>query len=186
MNWQRHPKVRFAAQAILRGGVVAYPTEAVWGLGCDPFDVVAVRHILTLKNRPMHKGLILVAADIQQFGFLLQDLSNQDYQRLAEGWPGHQTWLVPHNDRVPFWVCGDSSKVAIRVSQHPVVKALCSQVDSPIISTSANPAGRLPARESFKAQRYFGDQIMYCPGRVGKHNKPSQIRDLETNTLLRA
>ena len=99
-RWQ----VQQAARVVREGGVIAYPTEAVWGLGCDPWNELAVDRLLALKERPMDKGLILVANDIQQFDFLLDDLPDVWQERLASTWPGPNTWLVPHQDRLPQWI----------------------------------------------------------------------------------
>ena len=104
------------AQKIRSGAVIAYPTEAVWGLGCDPFNAAAVARLLALKDRPMHKGLILVAASIEQFAGLLEGLTPEQSAQLEASWPGPNTWLVPHHNRVPEWVTGAHDTVAIRVS----------------------------------------------------------------------
>ena len=140
-NWQ----IQRTARVVFDGGVIAYPTEAVWGLGCDPWNEAAVDRLLALKNRPVHKGLILVADEIEQFDFLLEDLPEIWQERLATSWPGPNTWLVPHQDRLPEWVTGAHDSVALRVSNHPLVRALC-RLTGPLISTSANPAGRPAAR----------------------------------------
>ena len=138
-------RVQQAARAIRAGAVIAYPTEAVWGLGCDPWNEEAVYRLLALKERPMHKGLILVADDIGQFDFLLDDLPEIWQERLAGSWPGPNTWLVPHQGRLPAWITGRHASVALRVSDHPLVRALCA-LTGPLVSTSANPAGRPAAR----------------------------------------
>ena len=120
-SWQ----VQRVARVVRQGGVIAYPTEAVWGLGCDPWNEEAVYRLLALKERPMHKGLIVVADDIEQFDFLLDDLPEVWQERLAGTWPGPNTWLVPHQNRLPEWVTGQHDTVALRVSDHPLVRALC-------------------------------------------------------------
>lgn len=182
-------RLRFIAarQALRAGGVVACPTEAVWGLSCDPDSERAVRRLLSLKRRPVEKGLILVAASESQFGFLLADLPDHQRQTLRDSWPGPTTWLVPHRGRVQPWVHGEHATVAIRVSAHPVVKTLCEEWGGPLVSTSANPGGSQPPREAFQVLRYFGGELdAILPGRVGGADRPSQIRDLATGTLLRA
>ena len=186
MNWHRHPKVLTAVRKIQQGQVIAYPTEAVWGLGCEPFNRHAVTKILTLKKRPVSKGLILVASDIEQFYFILNDLDSRLLHKLRASWPGHQTWLVPHQNRVPHWITGKFETVALRVSSHPIVQAICSQLDSPIVSTSANSAGCVAAKTSFRVRRYFGRDVFYAPGSVGLGSKPSQISDLISGEVLRS
>ncbi len=164
---------------------MAYPTEAVWGLGCDPFNGDAVARVLALKQRPLAKGLILVAATFEQLDFLLCDLSEAQSRTLKDSWPGPNTWLVPHHGRIPVWVCGQHATVAVRVSAHPLVRALCTAYGGPLVSTSANPQGLPPARWGFQARRYFGATIGYLPGAVDHNAKPSVIRDLITGATLR-
>lgn len=185
MNYRFHPSIRHAARHIASGGVIAYPTEGVWGLGADPRNRHAVQTILDLKRRPVSKGVILVAAAMYQFEFILRHLDANQRDVLAAGWPGPNTWLVPHYDEVPHWICGDHPTVALRVSAHPVVRALC-ELTGPLVSTSANPQALPPARTGFKARSYFGDQVFYVPGQVNQNAKPSTIRDLLTGALVRA
>jgi L-threonylcarbamoyladenylate synthase len=173
--------------ALLRGGVIACPTEAVWGLSCDPEDPRAVGRLLELKKRPVSKGLILVAASENQLGFLLRGLSASERATLADTWPGPATWLVPHRDRVPEWICGEHDTVAVRVSAHPVVSALCSAWGGPLVSTSANPGGARPARTLFQVRRYFGDALDgLLPGALGSLSRPTGIRNLATGEIIRA
>ncbi len=179
-------RISHAVAALSAGGVVACPTEAVWGLSCDPFNEYAVMRILELKSRPVDKGLILVAADLEQLGWLLRGLEKSQLSRLELSWPGATTWLVPHHGRVPSWVCGEFDTVAVRVSAHPIVAALCRAFGGPLVSTSANPAGALPAREQFQLRRYFGDALDdIVPGVLGGNMRPSTIKDLETDRVIR-
>lgn len=175
-----------AARLVAVGGVIAYPTEAVWGLGCDPDDSEAVSRLLALKQRDPAKGLILVAADIGMFAPLLAGLAPLLRRRLEATWPGPVTWLVPHRGRVPAWIAGRHGTVALRVSAHPVVARLVRAVGAPLVSTSANPAGRRPARSALDVRRYFASAIDYLvPGATGGHMQPTEIRDLETGAVVR-
>lgn len=185
LNYRAHPQVQLAAHHILSGGVVAYPTEAVWGLGADPFNRHAVATILELKQRPVSKGLILVAASMAQFDFILQRLPAAQVRTLEASWPGPRTWLVPHFDSVPAWISGQFDTVAIRVSAHPVVCALCEAVGGPIVSTSANPQGLAPARYGYRARQYFAGKVEYAPGQVDLSANPSVIRDLTSGRTVR-
>lgn len=186
MDWSRHPKIRRIAQLLARGEVIAYPTEAVWGLGCDPHKLEAVEEVLRLKKRPVGKGLILVAASIEQFAPYLSDVSPQQQRQLESSWPGPVTWLVPDNGSVPPWIRGDHRSVALRVSDHPVVAGLCRAFGGPIVSTSANRAGRPEARDATTVRRQFGAELAaLAPGRVGQSAKPTEIRDLSTGAVLR-
>lgn len=178
--------VERAALAAKAGGVIAYPTEAVWGLGVDPCNDDAIRCLLALKNRPRAKGLILIAANVAQIEPWLAPLSASDRARLAASWPGPVTWLVPNNGQASHWVTGDFDTVALRVTDHPLAQALCLAFGGPLISTSANPQGQEPARTSTQVQHYFGDQIQaLVPGHVGARSQPSEIRDLQTGRIHR-
>lgn len=169
------------------GGVLACPTEAVWGLSADPFDEGAVQRILALKRRPVAKGLILVAGSMSQLGFLLQGLSDAKLKKLQASWPGPNTWLIPHHGRVPHWIHGEHETVAVRVSAHPTVSSLCDLWGGPLVSTSANPGGSQPPRELFQVIRYFGHRLDgIVPGATGSSPRPSLIRDLETDRVIRA
>lgn len=173
--------------ALADGGVLACATEAVWGLSCDPDNPDAVGRLLALKQRPVEKGLILVAADSSQVAGLLEPLSDAQRARLALSWPGHTTWLIPHGGRVPPWVHGGRDTVAVRVTAHPGMAALCRAWGGPLVSTSANPAGAQPAVQAFQVQRYFRGRLDYLlPGQVGGARRPSVIRDLATDQVLRS
>ncbi|HEA53101.1 hypothetical protein LCGC14_0741480 [marine sediment metagenome] len=182
-NWQLH----CARRTILHGGVIAYPTEAVWGLGCDPWNLEAVMGILDLKNRPMEKGMILVAASVEQIRFLLDPLPETLQLEARSHWPGPVTCLLPDvNRQIPEWVRGSHSSIAVRVSEHPVVKALCESADMPLVSTSCNPAGREPARNALQVRRYFNNQLDWIvPGALGGNRKPSRIIDIVSGKQLR-
>jgi L-threonylcarbamoyladenylate synthase len=185
-DWHRHPRILQAARLIHQGGVIAYPTEAVWGLGCDPFDLQAVERILQLKQRPMHKGLIMIAADMQQIAPFIAHLDDIQRQKLKNSWPGPITWLIPNPGLVPYWVTGDFPSFALRVTDHPVAAGLCRAFGRPIISTSANPQGRPPARDKLNLRRYFHNSLDWiAPGEVGQRQQPSEIRDLLTGQLVR-
>ena len=179
-------RVQQMAQVVRRGGVIAYPTEAVWGLGCDPWDSTAVFRLLELKQRPMSKGLILVADNIRQFDFLLAGLPQIWQDQLASTWPGPTTWLVPHQNRLPEWITGGHPGVAIRVSDHPLVRDLCA-LTGPLVSTSANPSGRPPALSRLRIEQYFAGQLDgVLDGRLGGRKNPSQIRDLLSGAQVRS
>jgi L-threonylcarbamoyladenylate synthase len=178
-------RVQQAARAVRNGGVIAYPTEAVWGLGCDPWCSEAVYRLLALKERPVEKGLILVADTIRQFDFLLDDLPEAWLTRLASTWPGPNTWLVPHRERLPEWITGVHDSVALRVSDHPLVGELCA-LTGPLVSTSANPSGRPAARSRLRVEQYFPEQLdNVLGGYLGGRKNPSLIRDLRTGKVVR-
>lgn len=181
------PDFTRCAHLMQGGGVIAYPTEGVWGLGCDPFHAPAVRHILRLKKRKVEKGLILISGNPMHFAPLLAGLAPELRAKISDGWPDHTTWLVPHRGQVPEFISGASDSVAIRVSAHPVVKALTNAFGGAIVSTSANPAGLPSARTSLKVRCYFGKRIAaLAPGQVGGENGASKIIDALTGDILRS
>ena len=189
MNSRFVSSVRIArAVSVLRhGGVIAYPTEAVWGLGCDPFDRSAVQRILAMKRRRQGMGLIMVAADMAQLEPFLRGLSSQQRHTLQESWPGPQTWLVPNNGVAPCWVSGGRDTLALRVTDHPVAAALCRAYGGPLISTSANPHGRPAATSQLKLALYFhGCLDAAVPGPLGGLEKPTPIKNLLTGETVRA
>ena len=177
-----------AASASLKAGdVIAYPTEAVWGIGCDPFNKAAVQRILDLKNRPVEKGLILVAANFEQLGQLLKPLHEDQIALLKRTWPGPITWLIPDESNLfPPWIKGVYESVAIRVSSQELVRDLCLKFGGPIVSTSANIAGRPEIRDQSQIENVFGDNINYVvTGELGGQASTSEIRDLITGQRLR-
>ncbi|MGN0922273.1 MAG: Sua5/YciO/YrdC/YwlC family protein [Cellvibrio sp.] len=185
-EWSINPRVQQMAKCLRAGGVVAYPTEAVWGLAADPFSESAVNKILALKHRPQEKGVILLAANLTQIEFLLDALPLMARQELEAAWPGPVTFLIPHQGRVPKWISGEFSTVAVRVTDHPVAAALALAFGAPIVSTSCNPAGEPPARTLAEARTYFGDSFVgYAPGVVGNRINPSEIRDLLSHKVFR-
>lgn len=186
MDCRSHPSVGIAARALVNGGVIAYPTEAVWGLGADPFNLNAVEQVLALKGRAPEKGLILVASNIEQFNFILHNLTTSQQMTLLSSWPGATTWLVPHFNQVPSWICGCHDTVALRVSAHPIVKALCETVGAAIVSTSANPQGLMPAKYGYRVRQYFSNAVEYVTGQVDLNARPSEIRDLVTGRIVRS
>jgi L-threonylcarbamoyladenylate synthase len=179
--------IKQAVEVVRQGGVIAYPTEAVWGLGCNPWDEQAVKHLLAVKRRPMHKGLILVAASIEQVEPLLQNLTEEQRRVVEASWPGPNTWLIPDTEQmIPEWVKGKHRSVAVRVSAHPIVQALCSRADMPLVSTSANPSAAMPAKSKLRVSTYFGNRIHYrVQGSLGDSDRPSVIRDALTGQILR-
>ena len=173
-----------ATEVLLGGGVIAYPTEGVFGLGCLPDDVDAVARILTIKKRSPLKGLILIAARPRQLRDWI-DAGVRD--SLPEPDPAQPvTWIVPPAARVPAIVTGDNPGLAVRITTNPVAAALCDAVDMPIVSTSANVAGRPVARNALILRRNFGHLVDYVvPGECGPASGPSEIRELATGRVLR-
>lgn len=182
------PDVGDAVARLRAGELVAYPTEAVWGLGCDPFDEAVVTRLLALKERAVAQGLILVAADAIQFDGLADwgALEPARCDAVRATWPGPHTWIVPATPRVPRWITGQHDGVAIRVSAHPVVAAMCRGFGGVIVSTSANRSGRPPAsrREDLDPVIVAGVDLV-AAGEVGGLDRPTPIRVARTGLVLR-
>jgi L-threonylcarbamoyladenylate synthase len=177
--------LRVAARVLQEGGVIAYPTEGVWGVGCDPLNEVAVRRLLDLKQRPEAKGLIIIAASMAQVSQWLSGLDASQQATCAATWPGPYTWVVPAT-HAPVWLRGRHDSVAVRVTAHPGVQALCHAFGGALVSTSANISGHPPARDTLQLRQQFGRGLDYIlPGRLGGDGKPSEIRDARTGIVLR-
>lgn len=182
-----------AAAARLRAGaVIAYPTEGVWGLGCDPFDEVAVHRLLAIKQRPVEKGMILIAGDVAQLDAIVDwdRLPPERAVAVRATWPGAHTWVVPASAQVPAWITGNHDSVAVRVSAYPPVVALCAAFGGPLVSTSANladaPAARLRAAlDPALLARLDGDLDGVLDGETGGLDQPTPIRDARSGVTLR-
>ena len=178
-----------AATALHAGGVIACPTEAVWGLGCDPFNQTAVLRLLAIKQRPVDKGLILIAASLAQLDGLADWSALPPARRdeVLASWPGPHTWIVPATARVPRWITGAHDGVAVRVSAHPVVVALCEAFGGVLVSTSANPAGAMPPRTAAAIDAGLLAAIDGCvTGETGDLPRPTPIRDARSGAEIRA
>lgn len=186
--WQMPPSalLRRIRSHLESGGVIAYPTESCYGLGCDPRNARAVRKLLRLKRRPQHKGLILIGADFAQLRRYVAPLSAGQRQQLAATWPGPHTWLLPASSRTPRWLRGRHDTLAVRVTAHPAAAGLCRALRTALVSTSANLAGMKPARTHAACVKTFGNAVLAVPGRIGKRKTPSTIQDLASGRIIRS
>ena len=177
-----------AAPLVQRGGLLAYPTEAVWGLGCDPDNEAAVLRLLELKQRPVDKGLILVAAHLDPLRRWL-DLPALPPDRLAvvlASWPGPHTWVMPAAADAPAWITGGRDSIAVRISAHPVVTALCEGFGGALVSTSANRGGEPPAYTRGELDPLLDDAIDgIVAGETGGLAQPTPIRVALDGSVLR-
>ena len=173
-----------ATETLLRGGIIAYPTEGVFGLGCLADDAGAIRRLLRLKRRDPAKGLILVASSNAQLegwmtlprGQLLPDADRAE----------PVTWIVPPGNKVTTLLRGNNSGIAVRLTANPIARSICDAVDAPLVSTSANLSGRPVARNRFVLRRQFLSLVDYLvPGDCGPASGPSEIRHLLTGQVLR-
>lgn len=179
--------VRWAVEVLRAGGIIAYPTEGVYGLGCDPFNAAAVVRLLAVKGRPQDKGVILIASDFAQLGDLIRPLDAERMARVLATWPGAVTWVLPARPGVAHWLTGSHGTLAVRVTAHPLASALCRRFGRPVVSTSANRSGRRPARNPLQVRRRLADGVDYIVhGRLGVAAGPSEVRDAMTGAVLRA
>lgn len=166
------------------GKIIAYPTEAVYGLGCAAFNQDAVEDVLRLKQRPMHKGLILLIADWSQLTPLIATISPKLMDAVRATWPGPVTWVFPKAPSMPDWLSGEHDGIAIRMTAHPIARALCA--DEPLVSTSANINGQNPAMNLADLYLQFPRGIdAVVIGDLGGLNQPSDIYDVRTGARLR-
>ena len=174
--------LQHAARVLKQGGLVAYASEYCFGLGCDPLNRDAVLRLLRIKRRPVHKGLIVLAADPAQLAPFVTGIPDP----VRASWPGPHTWLLDPRAGVPAWITGSHPRVAVRVTAHAQAAALCNYAGMAIVSTSANVAGATPARSGREVQRRFGALIdCILDGRVGRARAPTPIRDAASGALIR-
>ncbi len=179
-------RLRQATQSVQNGGVIAYPTEAVYGLGCDPWSEDAVFSLLALKRRSVNKGLILIASNLRQLAPFVGELDPSIKQRVLPTWPGPVTWLLPPVSCCPSFLYGQHNTIAVRVTNHPLVIALCNQLDSALVSTSANIQGQMAARTSLRVRKTFGDQLDFIlSGETSGLLFPSKIYHAQTGMVVR-
>ena len=181
MNWH----IREAVRAIDSGGVIAYPTETVYGLGCDPFNGAAVLHLLALKQRKMEQGVVLIASDFSQLEPLLLPVTASVKQRVTKARKKPVTWVLPCHASIPTWLRGKHNSLAIRITRHPLAAELCRQCEAPLVSTSANIHGKHPATNPFTVRKTFNDKLDYILHGPRGSGQPSEIRNGITGKVLR-
>ena len=178
--------LHIATKILQQGGVIAYPTEGVYGFGCNPFNQSAVIRLLTIKQRELQKGLILVAESWSQLTRYVEPIPEDRLAPVKATWPGPATWVFPAQKSTPDWIRGAHNSVAVRVSMHPIIRQLCHEFKGPIISTSANRQGEEPATSYEEVCSQFKEQLdMIIAGEVGPLQGPTPIRDALTGELLR-
>jgi len=173
-NWQKRQFV----EKLYSGGVIAYPTEAVFGLGCHPLDPMAVANLLSIKKRSWQKGLILIGANFSQFTPFLSPISAELYKEIHSPQKRPTTWLLPANEDCPGWLTGKYKSLAVRLVDHALAREMCVLSDTAIVSTSANISGQSAIKTAWKARLKFNLQdVLVLNGRVGNCYQPSQIID---------
>lgn len=181
LNW----RLRRAVQTLESGGIIAYPTEAVFGIGCDPWNDDALLDLLAIKQRPWEKGLILIASDFNQLQDFIQPVPAEMLKQLQQTWPGPVTWLLPVREEVSELLTGAHDTIAVRVTAHPLTRQLCEAFGGAIVSTSANITGLRPAKNVHQVRWQLPGVDYVMPGALGGASQPSQIRDARTGAILR-
>jgi len=180
-------RIRRAARWVRAGGVVAYPTEAVFGIGCLPGDDAAVTRVLRIKRRSWRKGMLIVGASLEQIDRWAMLERSPMLDEILASWPGPHTWVVPARPHTSKWLTGGRHTIAVRCTAHPIAAELCRQAGSALVSTSANPSGQPPLVRAADVRRKLGrilDDVL--PGPLGGEAAPTRIRDGLTGRVLRA
>lgn len=178
-------QLALARRIIAADGVIAYPTESCFGLGCDPRSPRAIRRVCALKRRSRAKGLILIAADVRQLAPFVEPSALADLSRFQPFWPGPYTFLLPASRKVHPWLRGQHRQIAVRVTNHPLAAGLCQALGSALVSTSANLSGKVSLKSAAQCRQAFGSRIMVMPGLIGFARKPSTIIDAASGKILR-
>ena len=169
---------------ILRGGLVAYPTESCYGLGCSPFLYKAIKRINTLKNRAKNKNFIVIGNNFPQLSSLINIMNANEKKKLHTKWPGPHTWLIEANIKSPKWLIS-SSKIALRIPSFRPSRIIIKEINQPVISTSLNKSGKRSIKTYRDACRLFNGKVKIINGRVGRNRKPSSIQDFSTGMIHR-
>jgi L-threonylcarbamoyladenylate synthase len=179
--------IQQAVETLRQGGIIAYPTEAVFGLGCDPWHKDTVLQLLKLKNRSLEKGLILISDSWDKLEQLVEPIEKTRLEEILVTWPGPYTWIFPARlDLVPTWIRGSHMTVALRVTDQPIAKEVCRLYGKPIVSTSANREGEAPMRSAAEIQKAFPTGVDFIlEGSVGTLSQPTLIRDALTGNFVR-
>lgn len=178
-------KIRLAVHALQQGKLIAYPTEAVYGLGCDPLNETAVINLLKIKQRPAHKGLILIASNFAQLQPYIKP-SPDMLQRIMPSWPGPITWVIPAQTWVPSYLRGSHHSLAVRISAHPLVQQLCANYGGAIVSSSANISAQAPALTALAVRKNFSMRnIFILQSATGQDRQPTAIYDAQNGNCLR-
>lgn len=178
-------QLSLARRVIAADGVIAYPTESCFGLGCDPRSPRAIRRVCAVKRRSRAKGLILIASDVRQLAPFVEPSALTDLSRFQPFWPGPYTFLLPASRKVHPWLRGRHRQIAVRITNHPLAAGLCQALGSALVSTSANLSGKVSLKSAAQCRQAFGSRIMVMPGLIGFARKPSTIIDAASGKILR-
>jgi L-threonylcarbamoyladenylate synthase len=185
ITWPSSQNVARARRVLAADGIIAYPTESCFGLGCNPRSPGAIRRLCLLKRRSRGKGLILIAADVAQIAPFVEPGALQDLGRFKGFWPGPYTFLVPASRKVHPWLRGRHRQIAVRITRHPLAAGLCQALGTALVSTSANLSGKVSLKTAADCRQSFGGRLFVVPGLTGFARKPSTIIDAASGKILR-
>jgi L-threonylcarbamoyladenylate synthase len=176
---------RQIAQLLHAGGVIAYPTEGVFGLGCAPDDAEAVMHILNIKKRKLSAGLILVSPNLELLSPWIAP-TGAELKQLQANTATPVTWIVTAHPDTPDWLTGGRDTLAVRITVHPVITGICNAAGMALVSTSANRTGRAPARTALAARKMLAKEVdMVVAGAICSAAGPTEIRVAQSDHVLR-
>lgn len=165
--------------ALQRGGVVVFPTDTGYALGCDLFNKKAIDRIFQLKKRDVKKPLSFICSDLKELSqFAI--VNNRAYRAMRRLLPGPYTFVLPATKMVPKLLVSRRSSVGIRVPDHPVAWALCNGLRHPIIGTSCSSAEGEPFTSAEQIKKYFGKSIDLILDAGPVASEPSTVIDFST------
>ena len=172
-------QINKAVECVRQGGVIVYPTESVYGLGCDPFNRLACEKIMALKQRENKAGFICLLSSLQHLNSLISPIRVIEYNKIKSSELDHVSWILPAKADLPDWLKTSDNTICVRYSQHQVVKQLCDLLGQSIISTSANLQGQKSVETIEQAKKVFGQKVdYYLDMPVGSNSSVSTIREL--------
>lgn len=178
-------QIRLAVENLHKGGIIACPTESVYGLSCDPMNQTTIERLLELKQRPDTKGFILIASSIDQLEPFVS-IPGARRDEIGKGWPGPVTWVLPAKPELPAWIGGGRDTIAARVTAHPIMADICSRYGGALVSTSCNISGQSPAKNPDQVHKQFGKQLdQVVGGKLGGLARPTPIRDAVSGKFIR-
>ena len=171
------------AHEVLKGGsIIIYPTEGIYGIGCDAFNQKSVNKVISIKGRSNSKSFIVICSDVIQLKTIINENYVNNQELLAKNFI---TWIVPAHQKCPSWLTINNT-VAVRITDHPVIDNLCNGLNGPIISTSANYSNQSYINDIKKIEVLFDKKVDYIiEGKLGGEIKSSTIKDIVTKEVLR-
>ena len=174
-----------AADIIKNGGLIAYPTETVYGLGADPYNAEAIQKIFTAKGRVEDKGIILLIRGVDDLSRLVRAVSPTAQMLIEAFWPGPLTLVFRANPDLSPALLGGRDTIALRHSSSPIATQLLTALGGPLTSTSANRSTEPPARSASEVQNALGEYLdLILDGGPSDSTIPSTLVDVSTDRTI--